>query len=141
MDSSWYYVNGAITENFTPEYYNPEQFLLDKLELDSYGRVIKSSRYSSNGFERSTSYTYDADGNLVIPGITYNTTKYNYRQTSKVWMLLDRNFSTNSATHEAASFNNKKLPENSNIMPFYFFFKCGDNDACFDDVRFTYQCK
>lgn len=143
IDSVFSYASGALEGSFSP--INPQDNLkgIQNLILDSYGRVSKIDVYDTEGnFERTVNYPYDSNGNLVVPGVTYNTTKHNLKQTSKVWMLITYDFSLNSPVNEVETYNNKKLPEKVSLMPWFIFSTNGGTNADgFDNIRFSYQCK
>ena len=62
--------------------------------LDGKGRVVKSTGVNTG------TYDYDTDGDLIIPGTTYDS-KINPLQTNSVWMLLSLNYSE----HNAVAYN------------------------------------
>ncbi|HTI93303.1 MAG TPA: hypothetical protein VL727_22040 [Puia sp.] len=77
-------------------------------EYDSYGRIIKETWQPEGGYPPLVStYAYNADGNLAGPA--YDN-KINFRQTNKIWMFLDRNYSVNNALPATYTYNKAKLP-------------------------------
>lgn len=100
-------------------------------ELDYFGRVISETE----GVQTKT-YTYDSNGNLVKPGVTYSN-KMNIRQTNKVWMFLDRDYSLNSPEGDASQYNGEKLPVKLNEMPHFINREAFD----FHDIAVKYKCK
>lgn len=84
------------------------------MKLDAKGRIIwekttVATRYSGEIKGRILTYSYDADGNRIIPGVTY-TKKPSIRKLDDVFMLLDRNYSVNTASDESDQFNTPGLP-------------------------------
>jgi hypothetical protein len=70
------------------------QITIESFVYDAEKRIVQIS--ATGTFPTPTrNFTYDANGNLVLAGVTYDTRK-NYRQTNKVWMLVDRNYSKNN---------------------------------------------
>ena len=65
---------------------------------------MSSGNFPSIGY----SYSYDAKGNLTGRDLTYDDKK-NFRQTSKVWMLIHKNFSRNNA-FAATQYNSEGYP-------------------------------
>ena len=83
-----------------------------ELKLDDKGRVIKETVYKGDfGGKVDTviNYQYDGKGNLILPGVTY-TSKPNIRRLNKIFMLMDRNYSENTAANESDQFNEVGLP-------------------------------
>lgn len=95
----------------TMGYYVDGQFLsfsnmrFEHFEYDSQNRIIQVNS-SLQGF--SQTYSYDANGNLIRPGLVYDNKK-NFRQTNKVWMFIDRDFSKNNP-YTAITYNNAGFP-------------------------------
>jgi hypothetical protein len=56
-----------------------------------------------------STYAYDGNGNLVIPGATYDN-KINLHRTHRFWMFLDRDYSVNNLV-SAGPYNGYGLPE------------------------------
>ncbi|HYF30576.1 MAG TPA: hypothetical protein VD993_05625 [Chitinophagaceae bacterium] len=77
---------------------------------DAQGRIMQTSTVSSvfPGPPVVANYSYDAMGNLIRPGITYDN-KINLHRTNRVWMFLDRDYSVNNPL-TADSYNNNALP-------------------------------
>ena len=78
---------------------------IESFVYDAQGRIIQVT--ASSNFPTRT-YTYDANGNLVLPNVVYDTRK-NPRQTNKVWMLVDKNFSKNNPV-VATQYNAEGFP-------------------------------
>src|SRR5687768_8491964 len=64
---------------------------------DEKGRMIKSviQFQDSTDLPIIAEYSYDEDGNLVIPGFVYDK-KMSFLRTNKVWMFLSRDYSVNN---------------------------------------------
>jgi hypothetical protein len=62
-------------------------------QLDGEGRIIKITQGSGPG--SVTNFSYDRNGNLVIPDVTYDSTVNPYR-TNAVWMFVFQNYSVNN---------------------------------------------
>lgn len=129
IDSLFIYPDGDFTIDAKPKAYSSVRVSI--LLLDSWGRVTKET--NSDGSE--VNYTYDASGNLTLPGITY-TNKTNIRQTSKTWMLIDRNFSVNQPKGDATTYNSNNLPVKLNDTRYVHF---ADRD--YYQGKVTYSCK
>jgi dipeptidyl aminopeptidase/acylaminoacyl peptidase len=70
------------------------QTTIESFVYDAEKRIVSIS--ATGTFPTPTvTFTYDANGNLVLPNTTYDAKK-NFRQTNKVWMLIDRNYSRNN---------------------------------------------
>jgi hypothetical protein len=98
----------------------------DKYYYDLFGRIIKvvSKFYYDRDYpdlEPTTTvdtYRYDQRGNLIIPGVTYDT-KTSLLRTNAIWMFLTRNYSLNNPV-TATTYNTKGLPLTlTNGIPFF----------------------
>jgi YD repeat-containing protein len=129
VDSVFSYTDGDIATGSSPLNYSGLD--VQTYNLDSYGRIISWS----DQFGHSVTYTYDSNGNLVRPGVTYSN-KTNIYQTNKTWMFLAKDYSVNSANGVATQFNANKLPVNinTNMLPLFLY----DYDT---NIVVTYQCK
>ena len=83
---------------------NPPLSQLDYLkifQLDGEGRIIKETIEfpSLPGQSSVGNFSYDRNGDLVIPGVTYDSTVSPYR-TNAVWMFIFQNYSVNNAYQE-----------------------------------------
>lgn len=106
IDTSFNYV-GLITDPEPP--HSASSFGVRKFNLDSWGRIIKSTDMTSLAV---TAYTYDARGNLIRPGMVYDD-KINILRTSKIWMLTRADYSMNNpipATATIDRYNGYGLP-------------------------------
>ncbi|MBV4358823.1 hypothetical protein [Pinibacter aurantiacus] len=126
------YTFGAIGAGGAPD---PSSALIKKIstiQYDGYDRVVgqKDSVFYYGIFNNTNlwAYKYDANGNLAysarqyhsneLGGTTYNDTirvmfpydnKINIRQTNRLWMFLDKNYSVNNSL-SGASYNLYGLP-------------------------------
>ncbi|HYE56482.1 MAG TPA: hypothetical protein VD996_16650 [Chitinophagaceae bacterium] len=100
------YIFGAITPEPTT-YFDRR---VTHYTYDAQGRITQTSTVSTvfPGPPVVQNYTYDAAGNKVVPGITYDS-KVNLHRTNKVWMFLDRDYSLNNPL-TADSYNLHGLP-------------------------------
>ena len=95
---------------------------------------IEGPNTGSMGYEEH--YSYDANGNLVRPGITYDN-KVNIHRTNKIFMFVDRDYSMNNP-YTAASYNGYGLPAHVGAPtpgPSVYFLQRHIDNAVFD-----YQC-
>jgi hypothetical protein len=128
------YTLGNIVNDAPADYYGQS---VTTYEYDQYGRISYTRHVwlDTPEFPFETIYTYDAKGNLVKPGLTYDD-KISINRTHRVWMFITRNYSLNNAW--ATAWNDDKLPtamtlnsEGGNFAGFYY----GNLDGI------TYQCK
>lgn len=141
IDSTFIYASGPVNGDFRPNshYAEGSSIKVTWLHLDSNGRIIKSEHYADQPNSSIEIHHYDNNGNLVLPGATYNTSKYKFRQTHKTWMLISRNYSVHSSSTEASTYNNKNLPAKMKIMPSYFFVEAPDET--YSNITFHYECR
>jgi hypothetical protein len=85
------YVFGQLLETPT----NPVFTVLSRIEYDNQGRIIREFGTHSSGGPFDIHYSYDASGNRVQPGVTYDT-KINLNRTNDIWMFLRRDYSMNN---------------------------------------------
>jgi hypothetical protein len=97
----------GIMVNDKPAFYNDGAVIY--YEYDQYGRIVHTSQdwFSFPGSPTDSYYSYDAKGNLVIPGVTYDN-KVSIHRTNRIWMFIDRNYSVNNAY--ATTWNEYGLP-------------------------------
>lgn len=105
---------------------------------DAAGRIsqveLMWSGVPGSGFTKT--YTYDASGNLIRPGITYDV-KNNIHNTNNWWRLLDRDYSVNNP-YIASSYTGYWLPRNifsDGITNFRYFLNLELPEA-----KFRYAC-
>ena len=108
-DSVFDYGGSLITDP------NPEQEQFADIvtyQLDPKGRIVKATLEfpSLPGSTFVTNYVYDARGNLVRPGITYDD-KVNPFRTSSTFMFIYQDYSVNNpSTTHASAYNAYGLP-------------------------------
>jgi hypothetical protein len=92
--------------------------------------------------DRNATYNYDANGNLVKPGVTY-TNKTSMLQTNKTLMFISRDYSVNAPAGFATQFNSNKLPVKVNSGKLPIFTRGGVSGVYYDNenIRVEYQCK
>lgn len=134
-DTTWY--AGSDVNNPASFY----QTFVNEYSYDSKGRVSKVA-FKVLGIPASaheTTYSYDAQGNLVRPGVTYDN-KTSYLRTSLVLAFVTRDYSMNNYS-TALNYNTKGLPtafptdwRNQNIPHFFntqiseIEYTCDDHD-------------
>ena len=131
IDSTFVYGEGDWSANDRPAHF--DRLEVTTYDLDAYGRVKKEV---GGPFNVTLYYSYDANGNLVKPGVSYSN-KTNIRQISKVWMFLDRDYSINSPNGAASQYNQHKLPVKLIEMPHFIHEFGGD----YHDIVVNYKCK
>jgi hypothetical protein len=91
---------------------NPASFLekyANTYTYDPKGRVSKVvSKRVGSSFEFERTYAYNAQDNLITPGVTYDN-KTNFFRTSLVLAFVNRNYSRNNYAN-AQAYNSKGLP-------------------------------
>ena len=104
-DSSWSFGNEVNGE--------PANFISNNVttySYDSLGRISRTwtvfAQSPETGFEQV--YTYDTNGNLIRPGITYDN-RNNIHNTNNWWRLIDRDYSRNNP-YRATSYIGYLLP-------------------------------
>ncbi|MBX3257768.1 MAG: hypothetical protein KF862_26805 [Chitinophagaceae bacterium] len=107
IDSAFMYSGGNVDVNDHPDTY--VDIRVSRLTLDFVGRIIKEETTYGNGSVSEKTFTYNADGNLIRPGVTY-TNQPSIRQTNKVWKFIDRDYSVNQPEGEIEVFNTYNLP-------------------------------
>jgi len=135
FDTTW--ALGAITPTGPANYF---QARLTTYTYDGTCRVIKTSAMvlgGEGGGPFVFTYSYDASGNLIQPGVVYDN-KVNIHRTNKVFMFVDRDYSMNNP-FTATTYNAFSLPwtisSPAAINPsIYFLLRPIDNST------FVYQC-
>lgn len=102
------YIFGKLGEKPT-DYFNR---VISHIEYDSQGRIVKVSSSDDHGSNSVVNYSYDAAGNLVRPGVSYDN-KVNLNRTNDYWMFLLRDYSMNNAI-PAAEYNDTGYPTTFN---------------------------
>ncbi len=133
------YVFGTVTPTGPTDYL---QVRLTTYTYDGTCRVIKTSAVALGGDEGGSApfvidYSYNSDGNLIRPGITYDH-KVNIHRTNKIFMFVDRDYSMNNP-FTATTYNGYSLPWTISspgaVNPsIYFLLRPIDNST------FVYQC-
>jgi hypothetical protein len=120
QDHSYTYdQNGnAVIDSIESNYAGGGFRYADKLFYDKYGRVIRSEKklfqtdipnFPGVGNTVITHYEYDKRGNLVKPGVTYDS-KPSMIRTSKVWMLIEKDYSVNNPVYASMTYNEFGFP-------------------------------
>ena len=132
IDSTFTYASGNWNVSDRPELFDEVGSpRVTVYELDFLGRVKTEKSLGVNLL-----YNYDANGNLVNPGVSYSN-KINIRQTNKVWMFISRDYSINSPAGDASQYNGERLPVKLNAMPYFI----GGFNFEFNDIEVKYKCK
>jgi hypothetical protein len=132
-DSSWSFGN---VENGEPVNWNSRQ--VTTYYYDSLGRISRTwtafVESPGDGFEKV--YDYDANGNLIRPGITYDN-RNNIHNTNNWWRLIDKDYSRNNP-YRASSYIGYLLPRDffSDLNTNYRYFLNLD----MPHATFTYLC-
>jgi hypothetical protein len=132
----------AIIDTIHQNYAGQNEYLLEMLYYDSHNRIIKSvltsleaSSPPAPGDAQTTYYNYDRNGNLIIPGVEYDS-KISILRTNKVWMLVHKDYSVNNRLHPDITYNQFGLPLN----PLYPFLEFGVTDIIYNCMQ-THQSK
>lgn len=92
-----------------PETYG---YWVSQFTYDAQGRVITriDSVYGPGTSSAGATYNfqYDANGNLLVPGVTYDS-RLSLLRTNKIWMFVSNNYSHNNGFH-ASAYNGSDLP-------------------------------
>lgn len=127
IDSASYYYTGGDARYEHKFYY------------DFYGRISKVvSKFYYDVYESEDAgsittnhYKYDARGNLIIPGVTYDH-KTNLSRTNPIWQFINRDYSINNAV-KATSYNSAGLPltyeEDNRFLESSIFIQTVDYDC------------
>lgn len=87
----------------------PIFYVITDYSYDAQGRIITEAVRGNSGPLYQFNYSYDANGNLVIPGYTYDN-KVSFFRTHPVWQFINRNYSRNNAL-PAVTYNKAQLPK------------------------------
>lgn len=117
------------------------QTRLTTYTYDAGCRIIKTSAIDlgipGGGTPAVTNYSYDINGNLVRPGVVYDS-KVNIHRTNKVFMFVDRDYSMNNP-FTATAYSGYSLPwtisSPAAINPAIFFLL-----RPIDNSNFEYKC-
>lgn len=132
------YVFGTVTPT------GPKNYLEARLTSYTYDntcRVIRTSYIVTEGENVGTppivqTFAYDASGNLIRPGITYDN-KVNIHRTNKIFMFVDRDYSMNNP-FTAPAYNSYGLPRQVGMPTpgpsVYFLLRQVDK------AKFVYEC-
>jgi len=104
IDQDSLYRDGSLSEFPQPIGHDNQSIFYT---YDGYERIIETKTYYL-GRVIDTTWSYDASGNRVRPGFVYDH-KSNIRQTNKIWMFLDQDYSVNNPL-PAVSYNKAGLP-------------------------------
>ena len=132
-DSSWSF---GIVVNGEPANYNSIQ--VTTYYYDSLGRISRTwtAAVEPTGYGFEKIFNYDANGNLIRPGIIYDN-RNNIHNTNNWWRLIDKDYSRNNP-YRASSYIGYLLPRDfySDLYTNYRYFLGMDMPF----ATFTYQC-
>lgn len=102
------YVLGFVTDDPSSDFFPARR--VHTYEYDAQDRIKRvTAVYPSGSLPPIiTDYTYDAAGNLELPGVVYDN-KINIRRTNRIWMFIDRDYSVNNA-QPVEAYNSYGLP-------------------------------
>jgi len=132
------YVFGVVTPTGPTDYLEAR---LTTYTYDATCRILKTSSLVIEGENTGTppfvqTYAYDASGNLVRPGISYDN-KVNIHRSNKIFMFVDRDYSMNNP-FTATSYNAYSFPSLVNLpkpVPSIYFLQ-----RFIDQASFVYEC-
>lgn len=101
-DTSWY---AGTDENNTATF---QYWWKTDYTYDSQGRVSQTVVTYFNGYVITKTYSYDANGNAIRSGASYDN-KVNFLRTNLVLAFINRDYSMNNEV-QALSYNSRNLP-------------------------------
>ena len=118
---------------------------ISTLTYDAQGRIIHSSNITTPGptfppappVSSANSYTYDSNGNLEVPGATYDN-KMNINRTNDIWQFLARDYSVNNRL-TTTEYNATGFPVRINHMEPYNFIN--SQSIRIENSRIGYACR
>ena len=128
------YIMGGI-RNGEIDWYSERR--TSEIEYDSQNRITKVATHSDFSGTSVTTYSYDAAGNLIRPGVTYDN-KTNLHRTNDIWMFLARNYSMNNPVI-ADQFNSAGYPIVINSSGNFFNF--ADMEINLHKSEIGYSCR
>jgi len=104
---------------------------------DPQHRIISSIRDFGQGPEPPVTYAYDNAGNLIG---TAHDQKTNFRQTNKLWLFFDRDYSVNNPLPATYTYNAAGLPTHIVEPPGSFgnFFYTGESGLQYTEADIRY---
>ena len=128
VDTTW--VMGGYNAMGEPDNYLSRT--ISTLTYDAQGRIIHSSNLTTPGpafpmtppISSANTYTYDSNGNLEVPGETYDN-KMNINRTNDIWQFLARDYSVNNRLM-ATEYNSTGFPTTLNDPEPYWFINSSD---------------
>ncbi len=103
------YLLGTLGEKPTNYWKRVDQWIT----YDNWGRISRVVGVDNMGGTSDVSYNYDASGNLMRPGFTYDH-QVNASRTNDIWMFLLRDYSMNNPG-TATSYNASGYPTAFNL--------------------------
>ncbi len=140
VDTMW--SMGGYNASGMPDFYLSRT--ISTLSYDAQGRIIHSSSLTIPGpgfpgtpTSSANAYTYDAGGNLEVPGATYDT-KMNIYRTNDIWQFLARDYSVNNRLM-ATAYNATGFPTTINHPTPYAFLN--NTDIRLENSQIGYRCR
>jgi hypothetical protein len=107
------YTFGAYVDSTPIAHPETSGYWVSEFSYDAQGRVIARTDQSfgpgSSNYTSTSQFQYDANGNLVVDGATYDSHQ-NLLRTNKIWMFVCTNYSRNNGFH-ASAYTNHDLPQ------------------------------
>jgi len=118
---------------------------ISTLTYDAQGRINHSSNITIPGptfpmtppVSSANSYNYDSNGNLEVPGATYDN-KMNINRTNDIWQFLARDYSINNRL-AATAYNSAGFPTAINQAESYWFIN--SQDIRINISQIGYSCR
>jgi len=106
------YIFGTYSDSTPVAHPETDGYWVSQFNYDTLGRVIARTDSvwgpGPSKYGTTSSFQYDANGNLVTQGVTYDS-HLNLLRTNKIWMFLCNNYSLNNG-FQASAYNNHDLP-------------------------------
>lgn len=106
------YTFGAYVDSIPTAHPERDGYWVSRFSYDTKGRITTrtDSAFGPGSSKYGTAYNfqYDANGNLVVPGVTYDS-RQSLLHTNKIWMFVCNNFSMNNG-FQASAYNKSDLP-------------------------------
>ena len=124
-----------VLGNFATGY--NDHFQISQIEYDSQNRISKiHSVFSNPNINIEESFEYDAAGNLLRPGVTYDS-KANVYRTNDIWMFISKDFSVNNP-FIADEYNSSGYPTKINQSLSFSFLQ---TEISFKNLQVSYGCR
>ena len=129
-----YILGGIVNDQPGPSF----EKRTSEIEYDNHNRISRVTTHSSFGGTSVSNYGYDAAGNLIRPGVTYDS-KTNFQRTNDIWMFLARDYSMNNPV-VAEQYNAAGYPTKINVdAPNWVSF--ADTEIYMHKSEISYTCR